>query len=426
MSSVDHRSFGKPSNQPVFAALDIGGSKVVAALARSRPIVDPTSDGIEILGVHAEPCRIVVNNAVQNAEPLERAIRAALDEAEKQARIQVSAVTLGISAPGIRGELRTGEAQFSVQREVDDNDARQAVQNAMVEFAPQGRSLLHALPIYYAIDGTSGIVDPRRLHASRLGAAVYAVTAPSGFLNNVKACVQRAHVEVSTVLAGSYASGLATLLPDEKAIGALVIDIGAQACSMAVFADGALVHVDAIPLGGAKITADLAQIMCTNEPVAEKTKTLHGGVIRVDDADPSVTRRIRTARIGSDGRLESAEFELNLIRDVVRARLEETFELIRKRINASEYGTRNATMRVVLTGGASQTPGIADLAQTVLGRAVRCGRPLGVNGVGATQLGPDYAAAVGLLRFRVSGARAFAAPSKRPFRNLFAWGGSGD
>ena len=81
---------------------------------------------------------------------------------------------------------------------------------------------------------------------------------------------------------------------------------------------------------------------------------------------------------------------------IIRARVEETLEFVRDRINRSGYGNV-VGKRVVLTGGASQLPGLPDTARRVLGRNVRIGRPLGISGLPQAAKGPAFSAAVGLM-----------------------------
>ena len=81
---------------------------------------------------------------------------------------------------------------------------------------------------------------------------------------------------------------------------------------------------------------------------------------------------------------------------IIRARIDETLEIFRDRLNQSGYG--NAVgKRVVLTGGASQLSGLPEAARRMLGRNVRIGRPLGVAGLPEAAKGPAFSAPVGLL-----------------------------
>ena len=85
-----------------------------------------------------------------------------------------------------------------------------------------------------------------------------------------------------------------------------------------------------------------------------------------------------------------------LVVRIVRARIDETLELIRDRIQRSGHAPV-VGRRIVLTGGASQLTGISDAARRILSRNVRIGRPLGVAGMPAAAKGPAFATAVGLM-----------------------------
>ena len=86
----------------------------------------------------------------------------------------------------------------------------------------------------------------------------------------------------------------------------------------------------------------------------------------------------------------------SLLVGIVRPRLEETFELVRSRLEASGFD-KIAGRRVVLTGGASQLPGVRELAQSVLDKQVRMGKPNKVMGLAEAAGGPAFATCAGLL-----------------------------
>jgi cell division protein FtsA len=81
---------------------------------------------------------------------------------------------------------------------------------------------------------------------------------------------------------------------------------------------------------------------------------------------------------------------------IVKPRIEEILEMVRDRLMASPFAAE-AGGRVILTGGASQLSGLADLAGRILNRPVRVGRSLGISGLPEEAKGPAFAAATGLL-----------------------------
>ncbi len=102
---------------------------------------------------------------------------------------------------------------------------------------------------------------------------------------------------------------------------------------------------------------------------------------------------------------------------VIRPRLEETFELVRDRLEhaglgrvgapaASRTGDGRSGGRIVLTGGASQLDGVQRMAARVLNRQVRLGRPTGLRGLPADAAGPGFATASGLLAWAAGAGHA--------------------
>ena len=80
------------------------------------------------------------------------------------------------------------------------------------------------------------------------------------------------------------------------------------------------------------------------------------------------------------------------------ARVEEILEEVRVRLDAAGFD-HLPSQQIVLTGGASQIPGLDGLASRILGQQVRLGRPLRVHGLPQAATGPGFAGAVGLSLF---------------------------
>jgi len=86
---------------------------------------------------------------------------------------------------------------------------------------------------------------------------------------------------------------------------------------------------------------------------------------------------------------------------IIQPRLEEILELIKSKLDRSGLGT-SLGRRVVLTGGASQLPGLRDLTQQILDKQVRLGRPIRLNGLPDAVSGPAFSTTAGLLNYVVS------------------------
>jgi cell division protein FtsA len=83
---------------------------------------------------------------------------------------------------------------------------------------------------------------------------------------------------------------------------------------------------------------------------------------------------------------------------IMRPRVEEILEEARARLDAAGF-EHLPSQKIVLTGGASQIPGLDGLASRILGQHVRMGRPLRVQGLPQAVTGPAFSSAVGLALF---------------------------
>jgi cell division protein FtsA len=223
------------------------------------------------------------------------------------------------------------------------------------------------------------------------------VTAPTQAINALKACIQQAGAEVEEVIAAPKAAALAALTPEEREEGALLVDIGAGAIGFSVFAGEGLVHAETISAGGVRLTRDLAMKLQTTFAAAERVK-LHFGAVGAA-CDPR--EAVQAPRLGLDGRLEAATTLRGVISDTLTPRLTEMLLMVRERLARAGFAGAAGPQRAVIVGGGAQIPGVRDIAAEALGMPVRLGRPFELCGFDHGEAGPAYAAAAGLLRYRL-------------------------
>jgi cell division protein FtsA len=205
--------------------------------------------------------------------------------------------------------------------------------------------------------------------------------------------VENCHLTVEAMVATPYAAGLAVLADDEADLGAAVIDIGAGTTTISVFSGGHFIHTDAFAVGGNHVTMDLARGLTANVADVERLKTLHGSVLAGVSDERDV---IPVPAIGADEREPPHLVSRGNLIGIIKPRMEEILEMARDRLNVSPFAA-DPRGRVVVTGGASQLTGLAELATRILGRQVRVGRPLGVAGLPEAAKGAAFAASAGLL-----------------------------
>lgn len=385
---------GRPT---VVSVVDIGSSKVCCVIARLTPQsgareLSSRSHSVEILGFGHQRSRGIKSGIVVGMVEAEQALRLAIDSAERAAGLTVDSLIMSVSA----GRLGSDTFSSSVivgDREVAKGDIDAAMAAGVDHHRREDRTILHALPIGYSLDGETGIEDPVLMAGRELGVDMHMISADSAPLLNLENCVNRSHLFVEAMVAAPYASGLSTLVSDEARMGCACIDMGGGTTTVSIFMGGHVVFVDAIAVGGNHVTRDLARVLSTAEADAERIKVLHGTAL---PQEASLTDVINIPPIGDADEQVLPQISPSQVGHIIRPRIEETLELVRDRISASGFAAA-AGNRVVLTGGASQLPGVSEIASQILGANVRLGRPMGVSGLPKTAKGPAFSAVAGLL-----------------------------
>ncbi len=372
----------------VIAALDIGSSKVCCFVARM------SGDTINVIGIGHQVAKGLRGGSVVDMEAAEAAILNAVSAAEQMAGETLRSVIVSLSA----GQLASHTTAVDVEiagHEVGDTDLRRVIDHGRQHNQRPERELIHAIPVAYTIDGSRGIRDPRGMFGTRLGVNMHMITAAPAALRNLATCIGRCHLSVDGFVVSPYAAGLAVLVEDEMDLGATVIDMGGGTTSIAVFFDGNVIHVDGVPVGGNHITNDIARGLSTPVAHAERMKTLYGSAI----ASPADEREvIDVPLVGEEDGTQPNHIPKSILVGIIRPRLEEIFEMVRARLEASGVD-KIAGRRVVLTGGGSQLQGVRELAGLILDKQVRLGRPIRVAGLADSTGGPAFAVCAGLLQY---------------------------
>lgn len=381
----------------VVSVLDVGSTKVVCMIGRLTPrqeslVLPGRTHNIEIIGIGHQRSRGVKSGVIADLDAAESVVRLAVDAAERMAGLTVDSLIINISAGRLASDVYTATIDLGGQ-EVQGADLRKVLISASQQSQRQDRAILHSLATGYSLDGERGIREPLGMFGDVLGVDMHVVTAERAMLKNLELCVNRAHLSVEGIVATPYASGLAALVDDEVELGCAAIDMGGGTTTISVFAEGKLVHTDAVGLGGHHVTTDLARGLSTRIEDAERLKVVHGSALS-NGADER--ELISIPPIGEDDRDQPTQVPRALVTRIVGARIEETMELIRDRIQASGFSPV-VGKRVVLTGGASQLTGLPETARRILARNVRIGRPMGVSGLPVAAKGPAFSTAVGLM-----------------------------
>lgn len=383
----------------VFGAVNIGSFRISAIVAGVTEMGD-----MIVLGSGHRASQGIRRGFVTDMRSATYAVRDAIDRAEKMADTSVQKVWIGCSGAGLAGQIVQVDSDIGGRR-IEQEDIDQLLYSARDVIQPDGRLVLHAQPAQYRLDGAHGVLDPKGLHAERLGVDIHVMLADGAPVRNLTEAVQSAHLEVEAVVASPIAAGQACLSPEERDLGVALVEFGAEVTNVALYSHGMLVDMMAIPMGSADITDAIASAFGIRRYQAERLKCVNGSAI----ASPTDHREM--IPVNAPGEEETGPIarhadEKNRIPraeliGVITGQLGILMEEINKSLRTMQFvGQRGK--QVVLTGGGAELVGLADYAQAALGKPVRIGRVPQIAGLAEAHVKPGFSTLAGLVLYAAS------------------------
>jgi cell division protein FtsA len=322
--------------------------------------------------------------------PAAKAVKAANEQAERVARVNIDECVVGVGGPHIRGiNSSDGILLGARMREITREDVRYAVERARAIERPPDREILHLLPRQFILDDQPGIFDPVGMVGARLQVDLHIATCSGSALQSTVTCANRAGLEVSEVVLESIAAAEATLSVDERELGVCLLDIGAHSSDLAVFFEGAVAHTASIPIGGQHFTSDLAVGLKMPVAQAEELKRQFGHTV--------VTAVPQQAAI-EIANPQPRMLPLRSIAEILEPRARELLYFVKESLR--QGGVVEALgAGCVLTGGGAMLPGMLDVTESQLRVPARTGMPVRLSHMPGELVHPSFATAIGMLLY---------------------------
>ena len=374
----------KREERKLLIGLDIGTSKVVAIVGELS-----SENVLEVIGIGSHPSRGLKRGVVVNIESTVQSIQRAIEEAELMSGCEINTVYAGIAGSHVRSLNSHGIVAIR-DKEVSSGDIDRVIDAARAVAIPADQKVLHVLPQEFLIDSQEGIREPIGMSGVRLEAKVHLVTGAVSAAQNIVKCVQRCGLDVEDVVLEQLASSFSVLTEDEKELGICLVDMGGGTTDLAVFRGGAIQHTAVIPIAGDQLTNDIAFSLRTPTQHAEEIK------IKYACALSQLANLDETIEVPSVGDRPPRRLARQTLAEVVEARYEELFSLVRDELRRSGFEELIAA-GLVLTGGSAKMEGAVELAEEIFHVPVRLGVPQYVEGLVDVVRNPIHATGVGLL-----------------------------
>jgi cell division protein FtsA len=365
--------------------IDVGTHKVCTIVAQIRP------DATFVIGAGVEPTRGMKQGMVSDLDALISSITRSVYRAEQSSGYTIKRAFVSLSGSHLNSDSSRGAIGLSNTRGVTAEDVDRAMNNARAIAIPPNREILHVIPRYYLLDGSTRVRSPMGMHGFRLEVEANIVSGATPGISNLERAVEGAGVLVDRFVASALASGDAVLTDEEREAGVVLIDLGAGTTDLAIYVEGSVWHTHVVPIAGDLITSDISHWLQITLELAEAVKLQRGHCV------PKRVNELETFLVEPFGEGLPIETRRRELAGVIEARVEEILEKCRDEIKRSGY---DGLLRAgaVLTGGSTLLPGIQELAASTLGVPIRLAKPERLTGLADLLKSPAYSTSIGLLK----------------------------
>ncbi len=372
------------SRSTIVGAVEIGTSKVVVLVAEMSG-----GRSMNIIGRGQSTNIGMKKGEIINLRSVSDCTHAAILAAERSSGSKIEHVYLSFSGSHLWGFRHAGTTSISSNRNlVRPVDIERAVENAKSRALEPGEVYIHHIRNGFLLDGKP-VEDPLSRQGSHLEVLYWHVVADEQKVKDHMTVINGFGLEVNDIVVSSLASGSFLASEEEKRQGVLVVDIGKGTTDYVLYRGRRAVQTGAIPVGGEHVTNDLGLGLRVKSKLAEGLKRRAAkALVQKED------RTRKTPLVGDLSIGDSFHSQLT-INKITHARLEELFIILKNQLGSALSRT-GLPGGVILTGGVSKTPLIADLAEVTLDVPVSLGQsPDWVRHAELRE--PEYATVLGLL-----------------------------
>ena len=377
----------KRSND-IFAVIDIGNTKVSSLIGTSTKNNDVQ---VKVLGFGQHASLGITNGIVTDMKEIANSIAKAVEGAETMAGFPINKVTCSLSGGRPITKVTRGKLKIENGQVMKSDIAK--IQKMNKPKLIENYKFLSSSVIKYYIDNNTPVDNPIGIHTDNLIVEISHIYGRKSIIENISSAIDLCHLSIDKFIICSEASGVSTLIEDERLNGAIVIDLGGNVTSIGVFINNKIIFSDSIPIGGVHITSDIVRGLGTKAEDAEKIKILYGSALSNETDEYT---KIDVPIISDEGEIIDQEIPKAMLTAIIKPRIEEIFELVKERLTFLTL-SGSSINKVILCGGGANLNNVRELASSYLNTNVRIGRPIGLVDIPEIVHTPTFSCLTGLL-----------------------------
>lgn len=345
----------------IIVGIDIGTTKVCTVIGR----VDKAG-GVEVLGKGLVPCVGVRKGVIVDIDKTASAVRESVVQAEEMADMKIGSAYINIIGMHVNViRKRCGAAIANEDREITKKDLDRLLYTLRDIEVEEDKQVIDIIPRQYVIDGYDEIIDPVGMVGAQLEVDADIVAGKITSVQNLVKSLERAGLKIDGIIVEAFATSEMVLLPDEKEMGVILIDVGGGVTDISVFKNGRLMFYNSIPVGGEHITNDIAIGMRISNVGAEKIKREY------ELALTSLIKNDQETVVYDINENKRKTVMVSDIVEIIEARVHEIFSLCKSMLSNEGIDPGIAAGVVLAGGGISYVDGGKQLASEVFGLPVR-------------------------------------------------------
>lgn len=267
-------------------AIEIGSSKTVGAVAEKR-----SNGQLVVVGIESEPTlNFVRYGCIQNVESTKASINRILLKLSNRIDGDISSVYVGVSGRSIHSMPTEVQHSLNTEQAITqtllDNIKSDATRNSLNNY-----DTIDVIPRSYTIDKIE-IRNPVGSFGTDIKARLNLIVAKPSLLMNLKRAFTQ-QTQIKGLITTAVAVADAVLTADERSLGCMLVDMGAETTTVSIYRNDALVYLVTIPLGGRNLTRDITALGIREEN-AEKIKRNLANPLK-PAADPVTIDNIRSS-----------------------------------------------------------------------------------------------------------------------------------
>jgi len=371
----------------IIVSLDIGASKTAATVGQVNKFGE-----IEIVGFGLSESSGIKKGKIVNNEPVAKSIVKAITEAEETSGLYINSAYVNIKGLNTRIE----KIRFKGDVEKPDDGLSYNDINKMMETIQLGlrkgerEEIVSIVPVKYNVNDREYRDEPIGAFAKYFIMDADVVLADTQMLYGIQEVMNLAELKIDGYILETFANSNVVLMPEEKEMGVLMLDIGAAHTEISVYKNSNLEFNTTLPVGGDHITSDIAISLNIDLEEAEKLKRQYNLAI-----EAMITNN-HDVKLNTKKTLDDKNdiVRCSDIVKIIEARVKEVYQITRKIM--AENNLIGKVECVVLTGqGFSNIAGTEELAVLTLKvNQVRTCSPRLVN-----VIKPQHALAYGMLKY---------------------------